>query len=251
MAVRRRRAYANQPPATQERDPQDIEIDNLRRQIQQLQEHLERYETFEHGDVHDDVEHEDVEDPSQGFVDWDSLPTYDIDINDEDLVGGSLSFDQEKESKVEWVSPIIYDIYPEKEELLEKVNLSDNIENFVDKSSTHHVLDKISKSEIFDLDVKKVDFIGVENILSNSLDVNVFDDFYAEKNFMFKSEEVVDPFWKILKAHKREKMCDNCVKLEFFESRMKSFQIDHRSLVVISEELFLVGCHIVLFLKKN
>jgi len=164
MAVRRRRAYANQPPATQERDPQDIEIDNLRRQIQQLQEHLERYETFEHGDVHDDVEHEDVEDPSQGFVDWDSLPTYDIDINDEDLVGGSLSFDQEKESKVEWVSPIIYDIYPEKEELLEKVNLSDNIENFVDKSSTHHVLDEIPKNEVFDLDVNEVDFLRVENI---------------------------------------------------------------------------------------
>jgi hypothetical protein len=44
---------------------------------------------------------------------------------------------------------------------------------------------------------------------------------------MFKSKEIVDPFWKIVKAHKWEKMCDNCVKLEFFESRMKSFQIDH------------------------
>jgi hypothetical protein len=71
-------------------------MDYLRRQIQQLQERLERYETFEHGDVHDDVEHEDVEYPSQGFIDWDSPPTYDIDINDEDLVGGSLSFDQER-----------------------------------------------------------------------------------------------------------------------------------------------------------
>jgi hypothetical protein len=35
---------------------------------------------------------------------------------------------------------------------------------------------------------------------------------------MFKSEEIVDLFWKILMAHKREKMCDNCVKLEFFEN---------------------------------
>jgi hypothetical protein len=42
---------------------------------------------FKHRDVHDDIEHEDVEDPSQGFVDWDCSPTYDIDINDEDLVG--------------------------------------------------------------------------------------------------------------------------------------------------------------------
>jgi len=53
-------------------------------------------EEFKHGDIRDDVEHEDVEDPSQGFVDWDSPPTYDIDINDEDLVGGSLLYDQEK-----------------------------------------------------------------------------------------------------------------------------------------------------------
>jgi hypothetical protein len=33
-------------------------------------------EEFKHGDVH-----EDVEDPSQGFVDWDSLPTYDSNID--------------------------------------------------------------------------------------------------------------------------------------------------------------------------
>jgi hypothetical protein len=46
-------------------------------------------------------------------------------------------------------------------------------------------------------------------------------------------------------------MCDNRVKLEFFEFSAKSFQVDRRSLVVINEELFIVGCYIVLFLKKN
>jgi hypothetical protein len=80
MAIRGRRAQANQAQAAQERDLRDIEMDDLRRQIQQLQERLERYETFEHEDVHDDVEYEDSEDPSQGFIDWDSPPTYDIDI---------------------------------------------------------------------------------------------------------------------------------------------------------------------------
>jgi hypothetical protein len=109
-------------------------------------------------------------------------------------VGGSLSYDQEKESVVDWVSPLIYDIYPEKEEPLEKLNLSYNIENFVDESSTHHVLNESLKSEVFDLDVNEVDFFGVENILSNSLDVNGFDDFYAENNLMFISEEIVDHF---------------------------------------------------------
>jgi hypothetical protein len=178
MAAHGHRDHANQPPAAQERDPRDIEMDDLRRQIQQLQERLEHYEAFEHRAIHDDGEYEDVEDPSQGFVDWDSPPTYDININDEDLLGGSLSYDHENESIVDWVSPLIDNIYREKEEPLEKVNISDDIENFVDESSTHHVLDESPKSEVFDLNVNEVVFLGVENILSNSFDVNAFDDFF-------------------------------------------------------------------------
>jgi hypothetical protein len=68
---------------------------------------------------------------------------------------------------------------------------------------------------------------------------------------MFKSEEIVDSFWEILLTHEWEKMCDNRVKLKCFESSAKKFQVDHRSLVVISEELFLVGCYIVLLLKRK
>jgi hypothetical protein len=48
MVVLGRCAQANQPSAAPEKDPQDIEMDDLRRQIQQLQERLERYEAFEH-----------------------------------------------------------------------------------------------------------------------------------------------------------------------------------------------------------
>ena len=61
-------------------------------------------EEFKHGDVH-----EDVEDPPQGFLDWDFPPTYDNDISDEDLVKGFLSYDHEEESVVNW------DIYLEEE----------------------------------------------------------------------------------------------------------------------------------------
>jgi len=48
MAIRGCRAQANQPVAASERDMRDIEMDDLRRQIQHLQEHLERYQAFEH-----------------------------------------------------------------------------------------------------------------------------------------------------------------------------------------------------------
>jgi hypothetical protein len=63
------------------------------------------------------------------------------------------------------------------------------------------MLDESPKSKVFDLDVNEVDFLGVENILSNSLDVNAIDDFNAEKNFMFKSEAIIDPFLEMLMAH--------------------------------------------------
>jgi hypothetical protein len=79
-----------------------------------------------------------------------------------------LSYDQEKASVVDWASSLIYDIHPEKEEPLEKINLSNNIKKFVDVSSIHHVLDESPKSEVFDLDVNEV-----KNILSNYLDVYV------------------------------------------------------------------------------
>jgi hypothetical protein len=58
-------------------------------------------------------------------MDWDSPPTYDIDINDEDLVGDYLSYDQEKKSVVnlDWVSPTIYDdIYPDEDDILNEVS---------------------------------------------------------------------------------------------------------------------------------
>jgi hypothetical protein len=48
MVVCGRHSLANQPLAALERDPRDIEMDHLRRQIQQLQEYLELYEASKH-----------------------------------------------------------------------------------------------------------------------------------------------------------------------------------------------------------
>jgi hypothetical protein len=59
-----------------------------------------------------------------------------------DRVRGSLSYDHEKEYVVDWVSSLIYNIYPKEKESLEKVNLSYNIENFIDENSMHHVLNE-------------------------------------------------------------------------------------------------------------
>ena len=93
----------------------------------------------------------------------------------------------EEDCLVDWASPPICDTYPDEE-----------------VSSIHHVLDKSLKSEVFDVDVNEVDFLGVEHILSNFLDAKVFDDFYVEKNMMFKTKVIVDPFREIFMACERE-----------------------------------------------
>jgi hypothetical protein len=108
--------------------------------------------------------HEDVEDPSQCSVDWDSLPTYDTEINDEDLVVSSLSYDQVDEFVVDWASPLIYSIHPEEEDWLNKVSLLDNTENFVDESTILHMFNRNPKIEEFDVgteEISFVDFLGV------------------------------------------------------------------------------------------
>jgi hypothetical protein len=46
--------------------------------------------------VEEEFQHkEDVEEPFQEFIGWDSLLIYDTGVNDKDLVGSSLSYDQE------------------------------------------------------------------------------------------------------------------------------------------------------------
>jgi hypothetical protein len=58
MALRGRRTQANQPPLVPERDPRDIEVENLRRQVQQLQERLQRVEASDHDASHHESDNE-------------------------------------------------------------------------------------------------------------------------------------------------------------------------------------------------
>jgi hypothetical protein len=83
-------------------------------------------------------------------VDWDSLPTYDIDINDEYLMGDSLSYDQEKESAVDWVSPTIYDdIYLDEDDLLNDVSFLVDATKFIEENNDYHVFDESPHNEGF------------------------------------------------------------------------------------------------------
>jgi hypothetical protein len=115
MAVRGHRAQAMQNPAVPERNRRNIELKNLRKDVQQLQLCLEHFAASEHDAFHDGS---DVEDHSHELIDWNSPPTF-----DEDLVESYLPYDQKEEPVANWFTAIFYGIYPQEEKPFEEVNL--------------------------------------------------------------------------------------------------------------------------------
>jgi hypothetical protein len=124
---------------------------------------------------------------------------------------------------VDWTYPPIYDIYPDEEESLEKVNLLD----------THHVFDKSLEDKAFDLSVAPinyVDFIGVDAILSNS------------------SNQIGN---EICMAGERREECDNVGKLDFWQTDVRGNQDYHHRLLMIRGIKCILGCCLVLILRKG
>jgi hypothetical protein len=86
----------------------------------------------------------------------------------------------DEDLSVDWASPPIYDIYHDKNGLLEEVNLVLDTINIVEGNDAHLVFEKSSNSEIPQWGLEKinyVDFLGVETFLSTfpkqNLDVGV------------------------------------------------------------------------------
>jgi hypothetical protein len=121
----------------------------------------------EQRDLDEVFQHEEgVEDHSQCFVDWNSPLTYDTYINDEELIEVRfLSYAQEVEQKVD-----------------------------------NHVFNKSPKREISQwglLKVNYVDFLGIENFLSNFPKENLDVCFSMLKEILiFRGQERNENFWK-------------------------------------------------------
>jgi hypothetical protein len=108
------------------RQPQ-VHLPNLyvEEQGEPVVEELQEFEI-----LNEEFEHEDVEDPSQGFVDWDSPPTYDDNINDEDPIEEPLATDLEEEYEEYELHPIFGSLYPKKDDQLEDEEPTDDITNY-------------------------------------------------------------------------------------------------------------------------
>jgi hypothetical protein len=131
--------------------------------------------------IDEEFERECVEDvdPSQGFVDWDSPPTYDEDINEKDPIEEPLAFALEEE-------------HEELGKQVDEVNLSESFALF-DDNSTYYVPVKSLEGKVFDFSVEPidyVDFIGIDAILSNYSSQNCDEIYMVEEAFLSKIERV-------------------------------------------------------------
>ena len=175
-------------------------------------------EEFEHRGVED-------EDPSQGFVDWDSPPTYDDYVNEEDPIEKPLASDLEEEYEKYGLRPMCDGLYPKEDDQLEEGEHKEDgffpmfgglyleeddqgeEEEPMDDIADYEEADEGLSSEVPNYNEKEieyVDFLGVEDILNSPN--NDLGKFYEnEENYMFIRETMVDPFLSIFMARKRKR----------------------------------------------
>jgi hypothetical protein len=157
-------------------------------------------EEFQHKDVED-------EDLSQGFVDWDSPPTYDDDVNEEDPIEEPLASDLEEKYEEYGLHPMFDGLYPDVGDQLKEEESTDDITDYEEDDIADEAINEGFSVEVPNFNGEEgdyVDFFVVEDILNSSnSDVG---EFYADKeNYMFIRETTADPFLSIFMARGREK----------------------------------------------
>jgi hypothetical protein len=126
--------------------------------------------------------------------------TYDDDVNEKDPIERPLSFNLEEEYGEDGSSPIFNGLYPKEDDPLGEEEAIEDVAKYYEDEDLPGELPNFNDEELC-----YVDFLGVDDILSNSHN-NDCDEFYTdEENYMFTKETMVDPFLSILMARGREK----------------------------------------------
>jgi hypothetical protein len=140
--------------------------------------------------IDEEFEHEgvEVEDPSQGFVDWDTPLVYDDDVNEEEPIEEPLTSDLEEEYEEYGLHPMFSGLYPDEDDQLEDEKPTDDVVDY--EEVDEGLLGEVSNYN--EEEVEYVDFLGVEDILNSHN--NDVDEFYTDdENYMCTRESVVAP----------------------------------------------------------
>ena len=155
--------------------------------------------------IDEEFEHECIaeEDTSQGSVDWDSPPTYDEDVNEEDSIEEPLAFDIKEEYEEYGLHPMFSILYLDEDDQLGDEEPTDEEYDIVEYEEVDEGISG-DVSNYNEEEVEYVNFLGVEDILNSP--TNDVDEFYMdEKNYMFIREVTTDLFLSIFVARGREK----------------------------------------------
>jgi hypothetical protein len=195
----------------------------------------------------EEFEHECVEneDTSQWFVDWDSPPIYDEDVDEEDSIEEPLASVIDEKHEEDKFFPMFGGLYPNEDNQLGHEEPTDDIDEYqeVDEGLSGDV------SNYNEEEVEYIDFLGVEDILDSPN--NDVDEFYTdEENYMFITEVSTDPFFSIFMARGREKEQKRYGKLEELTSSVLGFHDRHRSMLKMGSVRLILGCCLVLIVRK-
>jgi hypothetical protein len=183
---------------------------------------------------------EDV-DPSQGFVDLDSPPTYDEDVDEKNSIEEPLASVLEEEHEEDEFFPMFGGFYPEENNQLGDEEPTDDIDEYeeVDEGLSGDV------SNYNEEEVEYVDFLGVEDILNSpNNDVNEF--YTDEENYIFIREVTTDPFLSIFLTREREKEQEKYGKSKELTSSVLSFHDKHRSMPMMKSVAFIMECFVLI-----
>jgi len=152
----------------------------------------------------------------------------------------------EEDFPVDWVSPSIYDFYPDEDNLLKEVSFVVDVIKFIEGNSNCHVFDESPHNEGFQLSNEEIsygDFLGVENFISNSLSNKLYVGFgVLDDNFNFCCQERIDNFLKTFMEHELEKI--NREKIDLF-------QIGAWKFISIIQNQVVMGCNLFIFFVSS
>jgi hypothetical protein len=191
--------------------------------------------------IDEEFERECVEDvdPSQGFVDWVSPPTYDEDINEKDPIEEPLAFALEEE-------------HEELGKQVDEVNLSESFALF-DDNSTYYVLVKSLEGKVFDFSVEPidyVDFIGIDAILSNYSSQNCDEIYMVEEAFLSKIERVFVSSLGIRMASRKSKAREKHNK-STQKRGMCGFHNNHQDTPLMKITMIIMGRGLAIKLRRD
>jgi hypothetical protein len=151
---------------------------------------------------------------------------------------------------VDWASPPIYDIYPDEEESLEEVNLSDSLA-ILYEDYVHYMVDKGFKDKYSDFNVEiidYIDFLGIDNILFNFHNNDGFG--VVGNNYMFKREVPADSFLGIFMARGKEKEREKYGKYKVLPSGVWGCHNNRQGTPLMKSIIIIMGRGLVVKLRK-